>query len=465
MLEQRVQAIDHLLQEQLSAIIENPECQRLVATWLGVHYLATGQPPEPIRPHMSWGGLLRPVFDRVREAITHALALPAGHPVPPTEAVCEWLGAGWVRLQEIAREALGDDATPNLSALGKWNLGLFTTRLMPPGSPPVSDMAPVVLGHLEGLEIELGEVSRRWGLASDSGTLAECVRFGLASRMGPAMRGEMVLLARLLLATRAAVRRGVPLWLIGGRTEEPVRTLAELLYPPLESIGPASAVPRTVTAGDPEADEGRPEPDFRIKEVRVGEAVYPLHRPAGVRYGPADDPDATLRVDGFGPRFVGTGEGLSQAFDDWRLKVHVAFQTLRTRRPFEQSADEAEAWAELERTLDLRGYERKTPVLLFETGRVSASHPHSPEISWWPDDRVERVHLGMMPAEFAAYTVGQWFEAVVERDRTTWKALRVRFVRPIEPVRPLSEEELALYWESLEKTSGLPRSERDWTAS
>ena len=57
-------------------------------------------------------------------------------------------------------------------------------------------------------------------------------------------------------------------------------------------------------------------------------------------------------------------------------------------------------------------------------GKVSKVR-HAPCEVVWIDGNKEEVSLAAAPAEFAGFALGQWFEAIVERDPGTWRVRRI----------------------------------------
>jgi serine/threonine protein kinase/DNA-directed RNA polymerase specialized sigma24 family protein len=228
----------------------------------------------------------------------------------------------------------------------------------------------------------------------------------------------------------------------------------------LESMG-RPAVEQTAAESGPGAvsRDGR----LEIDRVEVGEVAYLFKRPVVGRFSRADDGLEIFKVDDLD--IVGCGPSTEAAHENWKGRLHVGFQELSRKRPFEMSTDESELWAKLARLIDLDAYADSRPYVFRETGRLSKVWPTSAEVTWWGSDQSESAAFSRMPAEFAAYKPGQWFEAIVERDRRSRKLLRVRYIEPIEPVRPLTEGEAADFWRSFTPTTELPKSSREWTRS
>jgi hypothetical protein len=141
--------------------------------------------------------------------------------------------------------------------------------------------------------------------------------------------------------------------------------------------------------------------------------------------------------------------------------MHVAFQCLYGKRPFEMTAAEKEQWATLENAIDVVAYTNISPLVLREVGEVSFGDRQCPQAIHWQHGKVDRVALDDMPAEFASFRPGQPFEAVVERDRRTGTLRKVRYVKRIAAYRKLSSSELRGFLDSLPTTAQAPKA-TDW---
>ncbi len=131
--------------------------------------------------------------------------------------------------------------------------------------------------------------------------------------------------------------------------------------------------------------------------------------------------------------------------------------------PFEMTPSETARWAVLEQAIDVDAYSRQKPVVFRQLGKVSKVR-HCPSEVLWIDGSTEPISPAVVPAEFAGFALGQWFEALVERDPATWHVRRILNVVATEPLDRMSRGRLERFWESLPTTSTLPKSPRDWTA-
>src|SRR5262249_2923241 len=158
-----------------------------------------------------------------------------------------------------------------------------------------------------------------------------------------------------------------------------------------------------------------------------------------------------FRVADFGAGLVGQGDTPQVALTDWQEQIHIVFQRLYRKLPFEMTDQERAQWEILERLIDIQASIDRSPIVLRQVGQLLSSRPGPYKIQWI-DNRVEEVNLASMPPEFAHFMVGQWFEAVVKRDRTTFSMHKVVAIKPIQPVEPLSGKDLTEFWDSLPTT-------------
>ena len=119
-------------------------------------------------------------------------------------------------------------------------------------------------------------------------------------------------------------------------------------------------------------------------------------------------------------------------------------------------------WALLQQVIDIEKYEAHCPLVLHQIGWLKTTRPNPNEIEWL-NGKAEVVSLLDMPAEFARFKSGQWFEAVVECDRKTLSVRKVLDVRARQPLQPMSQQELAEFMGSLPKSEGTPEPVKDWT--
>ncbi len=198
-----------------------------------------------------------------------------------------------------------------------------------------------------------------------------------------------------------------------------------------------------------------------IDSITVGEAHYRLRSPCRARFFPNPRAEAAeVFVEGFGRHIVGKGPTIDAAIADWNEQVHVAFQALLDKRPFEMSDEDAATWELLSDRIDVPVYKNSTPLLVRQFGRLESARPQ-PNLIQWENGSKEQVRLEQMPREFATFKPGQWFQAIAARDPTDFGLLTVLYVqRAPTPGRP-SRDAIAAIWKEMETTAQLADAEWD----
>ncbi len=200
-----------------------------------------------------------------------------------------------------------------------------------------------------------------------------------------------------------------------------------------------------------------------VESLDVGPIKYELRHPRKTHVAPSADHAWAYSVDHFSPRFVGKGDSIAAAQHDFLNMVHAVFQTLVQLRPFQMDDAQKADWETLERTIDIKKYWASVPITLLEVGVVSAVTAEGREIVWLDGERKELVKIERTPPQFGALTKGQWFEALVERQPETYTLQKLNYVRPISPVREMSNDEFRKWVLSLPSSECVFKSESDWT--
>ena len=182
-----------------------------------------------------------------------------------------------------------------------------------------------------------------------------------------------------------------------------------------------------------------------VDAIRVGAIEYPLRRTLRATYVPGQ---GEYLVEGFSPLFIGKGETQEQASLGWRNAVHLAFQELVNKRPFEMRDDERQMWNVLSDRIDVTVYRNRTLLSIRAFGCISRARPYPQQIEW-EDGSKEAVSLDQVDSpDFVTFKPGQPFEAVVARDPVTFGLVRVLHIeRRGKPSRLQPEAEAALLGE------------------
>lgn len=150
-----------------------------------------------------------------------------------------------------------------------------------------------------------------------------------------------------------------------------------------------------------------------------------------------------------GLKYVGISKkNRESAIEDFKYQLHIRFQQLYAKRPFEMTEDEYNEWIKLANTIDLLHYKTTTPLETREIGCVSywkLSYPY--RIKWITDENYI-IDPSKVPGELMSCKTGQWIEAVVKRDPVNYKVLHISSFKKIRFHVP-SEEEAQRNWEKL----------------
>ncbi|MFC1677350.1 hypothetical protein ACFL3G_09860 [Planctomycetota bacterium] len=181
---------------------------------------------------------------------------------------------------------------------------------------------------------------------------------------------------------------------------------------------------------------------YRMQEIRVGETNYKLLSPikALVSY----DPNEKKWECRFPPRkldYVGiSNDSHEDAIAKFKYQVHVRFQQLYSKRPFEMTEDEYDEWIKMANTIDLLHYKTTTPIETHEVGCISygkLSYPH--RIKWLTDENYI-INPSKVPDKLISCKTGQWIEAAVKRDAVTHQVRNISSIKKIRFHLPRQEE-------------------------
>ncbi len=212
-----------------------------------------------------------------------------------------------------------------------------------------------------------------------------------------------------------------------------------------------------------EAEREFEQADRKVVDLPVGPVTYQLRRPLKAHISPSADHGWEFSFDQFEPRFIGKGDSIAAAHRDFLNQIHSAFQSMVRMRPFQMDNTQSADWQMLESLIDVNRYWDSVPVALLETGVVSGITADGWEIVWLDGERRELIPIERTHPEFAAFKEGQWFEALVERQPKTYQLQKLRYVRSIEPIRDMSEDEFLQWVDSLPRGDDVPKSGTDWT--
>lgn len=198
----------------------------------------------------------------------------------------------------------------------------------------------------------------------------------------------------------------------------------------------------------------------RITEIEYGEERYPLWKTVSGRLlpEPAAPKKYRFQLDGLWA-VAGEGDTPKAALESFRERFHIRFQELVAKRPFEMNEDEKSDWNQLRQVANVELYRHRLPVLLRQFGEIASREP-SISVDWEGTGR-ESVHLDAFPGEFASYSLGQPFEAFVERDQQTMKIKKVYQVKRRSRPAHYSLDDNEQFSKSLKSNKELPVTNLD----
>jgi hypothetical protein len=191
---------------------------------------------------------------------------------------------------------------------------------------------------------------------------------------------------------------------------------------------------------------------YPLPEIKVGETMYKLLSSIDtlVSFDPIDKKWECRNVSGTF-KYIGVSEARREdAIENFKLKIHIRFQQLYSKRPFEMTEDEYNEWIKLANTIDLLHYKTTNPIETREVGCISywkVSYPY--RIKWLTDENYIINPLNV-PGELMSYKPGQWIEAAVKRHPVSHKILSISSIKKIRFHIPRPEEAQS-DWDNMEK--------------
>ena len=192
-------------------------------------------------------------------------------------------------------------------------------------------------------------------------------------------------------------------------------------------------------------------------EFNVGQTFYKFITPANICWSPT--------VDGWGcyieelRNYTGVAQMLKDAFTELKVNIHVDFQRLYKKRPFEMAEQERLIWLRLTNIIDLLHYRTTTPIVMKEIGSISYGMISRPFAIEWISGKTYLIEPHKVPGDLMGCKPGQWIEAVVKRDPLTYREFEIESITKISFHLP-SETEVKKFWESLPKADV---KTADWT--
>lgn len=143
-------------------------------------------------------------------------------------------------------------------------------------------------------------------------------------------------------------------------------------------------------------------------------------------------------ISGLEDSIVGRGDNVPAAQLSFQAAFHRVFQRLQGLRSFDLSGDDRRIWNTLVQLVDLKDYYANLMVTETRIGSIRRDRtPWARTVHWLGGGGRQEISMADAPAEFAALSVGQYFEAAVEVEYNT------RQFRSLESVRAIKTPEFA----------------------
>lgn len=180
----------------------------------------------------------------------------------------------------------------------------------------------------------------------------------------------------------------------------------------------------------------------RASALRVGPTVYEFLRPSEVRCtqvgGVFEFALAAL------PHLAPVRAASAVAAEaQWVLNTHVVIQRLKRKRAGTLPAPDAERWSEIVACIDIERFDRDQTFSLRQAGVLVAVQESGVLVRWAGyDDEPELVPFDLAPAELAGFEAGERFDAIVQRERASWRLVEVLQATLLPPLTPERRREL-----------------------
>jgi hypothetical protein len=189
---------------------------------------------------------------------------------------------------------------------------------------------------------------------------------------------------------------------------------------------------------------------YPLREIKIGDTKYMLLSSIDtqVYFDPTEKKWECRNYSGK-INYIGISDtSREDAIENFKLQLHVRFQQLYSKRPFEMTEKEYDEWIKLANTIDLLHYKTTTPLETREIGCVSYKNfPYPYRIKWLTDENYI-IDPSKVPGELMSYRPGQWIEAVVKRHPVSYKVLIISSVKKIRFHIPRSGE-AQNYWNEI----------------
>ncbi len=181
---------------------------------------------------------------------------------------------------------------------------------------------------------------------------------------------------------------------------------------------------------------------YLMREIEVGKTKYRLLSPiiTLISYDP-DKKNWECRNLSRKFDYIGvSNDSQEDAIAEFKNQVHVRFQQLYSKRPFEMTEKEYDEWIKIANIIDLLHYKTTTPIETHEIGCISYGKLSYPYRIKWLTDENYIIDPSKVPDKLISCKTGQWIEAVVKRDPITHQVHSISSIKKIKFHLPRQEE-------------------------
>ncbi len=157
--------------------------------------------------------------------------------------------------------------------------------------------------------------------------------------------------------------------------------------------------------------------------------------------------------------YHGEGDTSENAYNELIETIHIEFQRLYRKRPFEQNEEERKRWKILANTIDLLHYKANNPISIRTIGCISYQKISRPARIKWIDGTNYKIDPMKVPGELMSCRPGQWIEAFIKIDPITQKIIKIESFQKI-AFRIPTETQIEKYHRSLDT---IPVQTVDWS--
>lgn len=193
-----------------------------------------------------------------------------------------------------------------------------------------------------------------------------------------------------------------------------------------------------------------------VESFTIGDVYYRVLRQLPALYEPPmGGRQGRFIAAPLSPDFVGNGDTLEAAREDWQLQIDFAIQRFLAMQDFEFTSDQRRQRRVLSRYFDLNEIRYSQPLKVRAYGELVSQYPRPIRVRW-VDGTKNTLTRQQISSEMVGFVVGQPFEAVVERNPRTWELIRIQAAFRTTGLPSVSADEAAELLQNVSSTRNLP---------